>query len=446
MSKSFNIPLYKINPANQIIDMINGKSTICIANPYFGLPGIGPIDINTFLTIKPIVKTAPNGTTTGTSFSVSSPFVVVNLQHIYPDEYKDAYFTRNVLFTQDAGEKQPTTKLTFYADFQGNNSQASKALGKYTAKRGVFADGDGVHRELIINYQLTQAFEFLYLARMLKISRFDFNTDADFLTYITSVIYLGQPSQFSQIPPDVAKPLADYINYNLLSLKFPDDIVKDPFFVKTNDHRFMTKFSKTLDSDGSYFKLYNYDIISLLKTKLSTIRPTTVPAYIDASYLDIIRNIHYEGMKSATANCAYSVKDAKSPNGVKYGTTIKTDYTLVLIGEGNHTKKLQISPKTNKPEFVNMQLSDMDSLKNVPHIAKVFLELSFDMRAYPSLSNSPFSIRYKINSIVYKKSNFSKGLNVSTADIDISGFTDVDADATDVDAVQNDIDPSESVF
>ena len=123
----------------------------------------------------------------------------------------------------------------------------------------------------------------------------------------------------------------------------------------------------------------------------------------------------------------------------KSGTTVKTDYVLVLIGEGNHTKKLAINPKSGKPEFVNMQLSDINELKGNNYVAKVFLELSFDMRAYPSLASSPFSIRYKINTIAYKKSLGSKGLNVGVSDIDVTGFGEVDADATDVESVQNEL-------
>lgn len=444
MSKSFNIPISSIKPANQIIDIINGKSTICIANPYFTLPGMSRVDISTFLSIKQNAKNGVQGTTGQT---VASPAIVVNLQHIYPSEYSDPYFTKNVLFTQDNGEKQPTTKLSFYGDFNGSDTQSKKVLGKYTAKRGGFENGDLIHNELIINYQLCQAFEFLYLARMFKIEKFEYSTDTEFLADIASILYTGnkcQRGQAPQIPADVGTKLTNYVNYNCNRLQFPQDIISDPYFVKNlTDYRFMTKFSKNIDTDGSYFDLFNYDIITIFKPKFMTIRPNTNVEYLDNNYLNVLRAMKYSGMKSATSNCAYTLNDAK---GQKSGTTVKTDYVLVLIGEGNHTKKLAINPKSGKPEFVNMQLSDINELKGNNYVAKVFLELSFDMRAYPSLASSPFSIRYKINTIAYKKSLGSKGLNVGVSDIDVTGFGEVDADETDVESVQNEIDPPDAVY
>lgn len=415
---TINVPIYNIRPATQIVDIINGNATICIVNPWFNLPGVETVDYNSFMAIKT--------TTTGmTCSTVTSPKIAVNLQVLYPNNYQQPTFTTNVLFTQDTGDKKPTTRLNFYPPFANGEINYQKVMGKYSARRGKIRQ-TGLNVEAVINYQLSQAFEFLYIAKLLEITSFSFENDSQFIAYVSKALSLSG---------DIQNDLNDYVLFNantsITSAENPNP--NDIYYEQGVNPRFVTKYAektgKTQDSSIDLFGLLNgalqnnYKKFNNGKIKLS---PSS------QAYYSILNTINYAGMSPAVYNKGYKValKDNQNPT---IGTHVLTDYTLILNGDTVHTQKLVKNERTNLTEWKPMTVNDIKQIENVNVDAKVFVQISFDMRAYSTKIRSPVAIRYLIKNIAYKNAPASSGLNVDINEIEFD-FDGGDVDISNVQA------------
>ena len=425
MAKEFsiNVPILAIQPADQIIDYLNGKASLAIVNPYFQLPGVPKANYANFLAIKTLNSNGRNG------YQIVSPQIVYKTQA--------GTFTSKIVFNDDDGSSDLTTYLRFYAlkdkplTLESYNKEV-KVLQKIVASRGVVKDSNSqLIRECVINYQLSQAFELALLIKMTGVKPTDDDNDLSILTKIN--IMLNSDNLQNRTPnPATTQKIEEYIRFNTVA---PN--TEDKRFIKSYNQ---TKLNSLDDSDlvkQSIISIFTNDMKNKSK-KIAARKQNMQPAMTQEQqqqqaldnlfelYNNVLRIPKYQNMGAA---CYVKEYEGTAANSQSYsGSSFYTDYTFKIANKS--TQKTMI-----RNEFVDrpriMTVNDYldlvaDTTTNPPTpslkpiVAKLFMGIDFDFRVYQNVTmKQAINVRYVVHLIFCKQSTGNGIDNIDYSGVDM---------------------------
>lgn len=391
------VPIGNLNPVSQIVHLLDGSAQIGLLNPWFSFPGVESPTLPNFMIVE-----RKKGTLGIMTIINKNPAIVSR----NPKTDFTGNFSRSVIFTEDNGESSPTTKFTLFNLNFGLNTNAKtgtvnidkyqqfKKLQLIPSSRGKIGEDltDIQFKECVINYQLTQAYEFCLIAKILGIEKFEYvengqlvkvSNDVQFFKLINSKCNLGT--------------INDSINKYLLFIHGPKS--------------FIPRY-KSMEPKIKYVD----DLLWIMKEKLQEIIPSTSPYYGTVLSCSLMKPAVYPSIYKPTKN---GIPDPSAPDII----TCRCDYNVKYDRDKDdgtkHKYQTMAKAATMRPE-------DYRNLIGKRQEGKIFIKMDFDYRinADDNWGDAPKNVirlRYIIDSVAHRDSRGAEG------HVDLDGI-DLEAD------------------
>lgn len=382
----FEIPLGNIQPAKNIMQLLNGTSQIGIANPWFDIPGVSKPTLMDFMKVE--VKTTKQGQCP----TIHSPLIVAAESVSTNPKFKaSSQFTSNVIFTEDKGEKYPTLQFRLFS-INFNKGEDRYTRDKFKSIQMIpsarVLDEFTTH-ECVLNYQLTQAFEFCLIAKILGIDRFQYSSNGVLKNVTTDQEFIEMISCRIALSP--LKPLLEnYIGF----LASPKPYI--PRFMGMEESRTGT---------------YN-DLLWILRDDLLKYAQTNNVAYASAILTCSL-------MKPAVYVNKYKPKAKPGVQAAPQPERIgcKADYNFTFSAEGYGSKQ-----KTGPEPARVITPEDHRELAGKQREGKVYVKIDFDYRVnapdtFGNKDKNVMRLRYIVKSIAHRPSASGAGADPDMDDI-----------------------------
>lgn len=414
MAKEYKItvPLLNIQPANQIIDYLNGNASLAIVNPYFKLPGVPQVPYQQFLNIKPLTGNFKGN-------QIITPQIVYKTQN--------GTFTSNIVFTDDNTDNSTfSTPLRFYPLFQKDTTLAEyiksfKVLQKVIASRGTVKETNAqLVNECVVNYQLSQAFELLLMLKMISILPDPNDTDKTILGKI--IEYFSNCINNPQIIQEITNRINDYLAFNTP----PQQGVEDKRYIESyNRELFNMKYQFDKPVFQSIIDIFARAIV--FKASILNKNPTQNDNYekIFMAYCQVISSSKFQHINPACYVKEYSGK--KDGNDYK-GKSFYTEYTLKIADKSSSKTLIQYPGIQRRimtiQDFLNLvcdgTTTKSEDAKPKSILSKIFMTIDFDYRVYGD--KPAIGVRYVVHALFYKPNESNIIDNIDFGGIDMPGM------------------------
>jgi hypothetical protein len=353
MSKTITVPIGKIEIPSQIMDLLNGNSRLALLNPWFKFEGLESPLLSDFMQIKS-AKTKDNK---DYKMIQNNPFIIYKTD--------DGNYAKWINFTQDNGEKSLTTNFNFF-DLRKYNLDAYtkekfKQIQKCPSTRGKFSDI--VKHECIINYVLTQAYEFCLIAMILGIKEFKFTKNGVLTEVTNDALFIEMIKSIVSVS-DCNTALTDYLTFN-----------------KGDDRYILNIKAEELENPN--------DILWILRNVLKKKK---------SKYSEIIMT------KSIMVPATY-VMEYKPPEKDETSLSTRTDYNVTYTDPSEGTLHLTGRMKAEKV----LQPEDYIKIVGKRQIGKIYIRMDFDYRingkdTLSDKAKNVMRLRYTIKHLFHNES------------------------------------------